>query len=123
SSAVEDAGPPARQAVFPADFAERYHEKRDCRSSHEHELHYIRVLVDDAAEAPYAALSPEQPYPPGATLLKVEYDDEGCETLVNFTAYQKLEPGENPEGGDWWWQKLDAQQRVIEEGAPWRCLN
>lgn len=109
--------------MFPEDFADVYHEVRDCRSSHEHELHHIRVLASPDAEAPYAALSPDTPYPVGATLLKLEYDDDACETLVGYTAYRKLEPSENPEGGDWWWQKLDAEQRVIEEGAPWRCLN
>jgi len=124
SSSGSDAGDaPEPRAVFPADFAETYREIRDCRNSHEHELHYIRVQVSEDAEAPYAALSPDVPYPPGATLVKVEYDDEECRTLVGYTAYRKLAPGENPEGGDWWWQKLDAEQHVLEEGAPWRCLN
>jgi hypothetical protein len=121
---VPDAGhEPARAAVFPADFADRYRETRDCRHSHEHELHYIRVLVSADAEAPYAALSPDEPYPVGATLVKAEYDDELCELLVGYTAYEKRAKGENPAGGDWWWQKLDADENVLEEGAPWRCIN
>ena len=116
-------GEPERAAVFPADVMDSYREVRDCRNSHEHELHYIRVLVSQDAEAPYAALSPDEPYPVGATLVKAEYDEEGCETLLGYTAYKKLEKGEHEAGGDWWWQKLDAEQKVIEEGAPWRCLN
>lgn len=118
--AAVDAGP---APVFPADVERRYREVRNCRSSHEHELHYIRVLVSASAEEPYAALSPDLPYPVGATLVKLEYDDELCELLIGYTAYRKLEPGENPPGGDWWWQKLDAERAVIEEGAPWRCVN
>jgi hypothetical protein len=123
--AGHDGGPgePVPRAVFPADVAESYREVRDCRNSHEHELHYIRVLVSHDAEVPYEALSPEQPYPVGATLVKLEYDEEGCETLLGYTAYRKLPKGEHPAGGDWWWQKLDEEQNVLEEGAPWRCLN
>lgn len=123
ADAAVDAGTPDPEPVFPADFAERYSEARDCRNSHEHELRYIRVLVSPEAREPYAALSPETPYPVGSTLVKEEYDDDQCETLLGYTAYKKLPKGENPAGGDWWWQKLDAERRVVEEGAPWRCIN
>src|SRR5690349_15522735 len=73
----EDAGPPdaGRQPVFPADFERAYQEMRDCRHSHEHELHYIRVLASPSAQEPYLALSPDVPYPEGAILVKLEYDD------------------------------------------------
>lgn len=121
--ATDAGGEPEPQAVFPADFDDTYHEARDCRGSHEHELRYVRVLVSHDAQGPYDALSPDMPYPVGATLVKPEYEDEDCETLLGYTAYRKLDEDENPAGGDWWWQRLDTERRVLEEGAPWRCIN
>jgi hypothetical protein len=123
-----DAGPPdtgpRAQPVFPADFARTYEEMRDCRQSHEHELHYIRVMVSPTAQAPYAALSPDMPYPAGATLLKVEYDEEDCAgPVVLYTAYRKLELNANPIGNDWLWQRVSPEREVIEQGAPWVCVN
>jgi len=111
------------QAAFPVDFEADYIEMRSCRHSHEHELRFIRVLASPTAQAPYAALSPEQPYPPGAILVKVEYDDPLCETVLGFTAMQKLEAGGKPEGGDWRWQKLDAERELLQDGAPPRCVS
>ena len=122
-----DGGPPDSgpqpKPVFPADFERLYSERRDCRESHEHELHFIRVLVSPSALEPYAALSPDVPYPVGATLVKVEYDDEGCVDPVLFTAYRKLEQGANAFANDWLWQRVAPDRTVIEEGAPWRCIN
>lgn len=115
-----DAGP---EPVFPADFERTYRERRNCRESHEHELHFIRVLVSPSALEPYEALSPDVPYPKGATLVKVEYDDEACADPVLYTAYRKLELGTNAFASDWLWQSVGPDREVIEEGAPWRCIN
>jgi len=113
----------APKPVFEAGFERSYREMRDCRVSHEHDLHSIRVLASPSAQEPYAALSPDVPYPEGATLVKLEYDDEECNELVLYTAYRKLAPDTNLVGGDWWWQRVSPDRKVIEEGAPWRCLN
>lgn len=120
-----DAGPPdaGPAPVFPSNIERTYQEMRDCRQSHEHELHYIRVLASPSAQAPYTALSPDMPYPVGATLVKVEYDDEDCSERVLYTAYRKLALGENPIGNDWLWQRVSPEREVLEQGAPWRCIN
>lgn len=115
----QDAGPPPAEAVF-GDLS-AYDEVRDCRHSHEHELRYIRVLADALALEVYDLW--DRPYPVGSTLVKLEYDDDACETVVGYTAMQKLEDGENPDGHDWWWQKLDPERRVLEEGAPFSCVD
>lgn len=115
-----DAGP---IAIFPADFMTKYTELRDCRHSHEHELNHIRVFANDLAAAPYLALSPDVPYPPGSILVKAEYEDKDCVDLIGFTAVRRGEVGSAPEVYDWYWQKLDAEQNVTEDGAPWRCIN
>ena len=121
----KDAGPPdaGPQPVFAADFERTYSEQRNCRQSHEHELHYIRVMVSPDALAPYQALSPDMPYPEGATLVKLEYDDEECRDVVLYTAYRKLAFNANPPGNDWLWQRIGPEREVIEQGAPWRCIN
>ena len=111
------------QAVFPEDFEDRYVEMRTCRHSHEHELRFIRVFASETAQTPYATLSAEVPYPPGAILVKAEYDDPSCETTLGFTVMQKLDAGENPDGGDWRWQKLDADRTLLQNGAPVRCVS
>ena len=117
-----DGGPVSDvEPVFPADFAEQYTETRDCRGSHEHELRFIRVVVDDAALPIYQTF--EGLYPPGATVVKLEYEDEGCQRLVGYTAMLRLEEGMYPEGRDWHWQKLDSERRVLEDGAPIRCID
>jgi hypothetical protein len=116
-----DAAPPL-EAVFPEDFEAHFMEMRACRLSHEHELRFIRVFASASAEAPYAALSPDTPYPVGAILVKPEYDEPDCTVPLSYTAIEKLEPGANPGGGDWRWQRVDLDFEVVEDGAPERCL-
>lgn len=116
-------GNPAAQPVFPEDPELAWREIRDCRHSHEHELRFIRVFASPTAEEPYLALSPDVPYPVGATLVKLEYDDPDCTELLGYTALQKLEPGKQPAGGDWLWQRVNGEGEVEEEGAMSRCVN
>lgn len=113
-------GPPASGPRFPADFQASYRELRDCRNSHEHELRHIRVFASPSAQAPYTELSPRVPYPPGATLVKLEYELPGCraEDFIEYTVLHKLAGGE----GRWLWQRVAPDRRVLEEGAPRRCV-
>jgi hypothetical protein len=109
--------------LFPSDVEAQYAEMRTCRHSHEHELRFIRVFASATAEVPYATLSAEAPYPPGSTLVKIEYDDPECEEVLGYTVMRKLTEGENPQGGDWRWQRLDPERVMLEDGAPPRCIN
>lgn len=125
TAASGDAGADAavrREVIFPANFIETYREMRDCRFSHDHDLHYIRVLASPTAQAPYAALSPDTPYPISATLVKIEYDEEACSAPVQYTAIRKVAVGENPDGGDWRWQRVSVEREVLDDGAPARCV-
>lgn len=116
-----DAPPGSIEVLVPEDLT-GWTEMRDCRFTHEHELRYIRVLADDLAVEPYAALSPEKPYPVGARMVKIEYFDKDCTELLGMTAYRKEPPGYWPEGHDWRWQNLDAERHVIEDGKVIRCV-
>lgn len=120
--ACEDPVDPGPQPVFDPVELEGWREMRDCRHSHEHELNRIRVVVSPETETPYAELSPDFPYPVGARLVKMEYDDPDCEVLVGYTAMKKLAEGAMPEGGDWLWQRVSTELEVVEEGAPERCV-
>lgn len=107
--------------VFPEDLS-TWHEGRPCGFTHEHELRYIRVLVDAAAEAPYRELSSDFPYSVGATLVKLEYDDEDCQTLIGYTAMQKREAGYSKLGNDWQWQRVTVNREVVEDGELRACI-
>ncbi len=112
-----------RAALYPADFMSSWHEARDCRHSHEHELNHIRVFANDLAKVPYDTLSADQPYLPGATLVKVQYDDEDCTQLLGYTVLARQAVGYSPGTFDWRWQRLDAEERVLEDGPHLpRCL-
>jgi hypothetical protein len=118
-----DPEPPGPEPLFPEQPETAWTEMRDCRHSHEHELRFIRVFASPDAEASYLALSPEVPYPVGARLVKLEYDDPGCTQLLGYTALEKQPPGSLPAGGDWLWQRVSPRREVLEEGAMYRCIN
>lgn len=80
-------------------------------------------LPDPVPLGPYQDLSPASPYPLGATLVKAEYDDDSCAVAVGYTAMRK-EVVDGPDGGAHGWhrQKLDADRRVLLDGAPTVCI-
>ncbi|MBL9020473.1 MAG: cytochrome P460 family protein [Myxococcales bacterium] len=111
-----DEGP---SPVFPESWASSYTEVRNCRSSGDHELNKVRVLVDAAALAPY--MTRAQPFPVGSVVLKAEYDfaDGNCSgPPVGWTVMQKAG---TPENLGWVWQKVDAGRGVESENDP-QCV-
>ena len=109
------------EPVFPADLS-GWTEGRACGFSHEHDLRYIRVLVNDKAREPYKALDAAVPYPVGAALVKLEYDDEDCGTVVAYTAMEKQLAGYSAPGHDWRWQRLTADRKVLDDGEVKTCI-
>lgn len=117
----EEPEAPAPEPIFPADFETAWQEARSCRFSHDHELRSSRVFADADAFVPYTTWS--EPYPPGATIVKIEYEDDLCQKVQGYSAMQKLVVGSEPELGDWRWQKLDAELRVRSSAdLPARCI-
>lgn len=106
------------QPLIPQGVETAWTQTRQCRSSHEHWLHSVRVVVSDNAVKPYNSwqVGNPQPFPVGALVVKPEYDDQFCDNLIGYTVMRKEAPGYWPEANDWHWQKLDAQRRVIEDG-------
>jgi len=113
--------PESPQPLFPVDFESLWSEARECRFSHDHELLSIRVFVDPSGFDSYTTWS--RPYPIGATIVKIEYDDEACTERVGLSVMQKRDPGADPESGDWRWLKLDPEYRAITRSdIPARCV-
>ena len=114
--------PPGPAPIFPADFEASWQEARSCRFSHDHDLRSIRVFADAAAYTPY--LDWTAPFPMGATLVKIEYEDADCQVVLGLTAMQKLPVGSDPPVRDWAWQKLDASRKVLSAtDVPSRCID
>ena len=112
-----------RDPVFPEDVA-TWAEGRPCSFTHEHELRYVRVLVNDKARIPYRELSIDHPYEVGATLVKLEYEDSACSEVIGYTAMRKEASGYSEDGHDWHWQRVDAERNVVEDGANLRtCIS
>jgi hypothetical protein len=105
--------------IFPAEWAQTFEEVRDCRRSGDHDLNHVRILVDPAARGPYQ--NRNAAFPVGAVILKAEYADEDCTDLAGFTAMRREQPGYDPGGGDWHWQRTDAARAVIDDGIVGRC--
>lgn len=106
--------------IFPTDAPTAWRQVRDCRHSHEHDLNYVRVVANDLAYDRY--LKWDAPFPVGATLLKLEYDDAACSHLVRYTAMQKREKGADPDRGDWHWQATSPQRTVDDNASISFCV-
>lgn len=108
-------------AEFPADYATSYTEVRACRASSDHDLHHIRVLADPAALGPYQSRA--QAFPPGAVVLKEEFDfsDLACSgPIVEWTVMMKLATP-MPDTLGWRWQHVDPDRHVVTQDEE-RCI-
>jgi hypothetical protein len=111
------------EPLFPANYADTYTEVRDCRQSGDHDLNIVRILADPAALAAYSDRM--DAFPPGAIVLKEEYEfgDVDCEGPIRqWTAMEKLEVGADATNLDWFWQRVDADRRVATQNDP-RCAS
>ena len=108
---------PAGDVMFPADYAATYTEVRDCRRSGDHDLRFIRVLVDPAALQPYQGRT--EAFPDESIVLKEEFafDDPNCSgEPVEWTVMRKQSRAVNRLG--WDWQRVDADRAIVEENQP-----
>ncbi len=119
----DDGGQPSIEPLFPADYSSRYTEVRPCMSSGDHDLHNVRILVDDAAHDPYVDRT--APFPVGAVVLKEEYDfgDTTCSgPTLGWTVMQRLADGSSLDTLDWEWQQVDPDRVVVSADEP-RCVS
>lgn len=105
---------------FPADYADSFTQVRNCRKSGDHELDFVRVLVDPSALGPYTDRA--TPFPEGAVALKEQYDvsDTTCSgPIVQWTVMQKNSAATDRLG--WDWQRVSTDRVVVEENTA-RCF-
>ncbi|MBZ0271899.1 hypothetical protein K8I61_07660 [bacterium] len=119
----DDTGEPAAEPIFPLDSVAGWHEGRPCGFTHEHELRYIRVVTNEAATTPYRELNADHRYAIGATLVKLEYEDENCTELLEYTAMRKMESGYSEFGNDWRWQRVAIDGTVLKDGEIKSCID
>lgn len=132
-------GDDADDIIFEIEAVERdFEEVVPCRWSHEHELNHVRVVADPESARIFTECvltglgeeceldgEPVEGFPVGSLFVKYEYDDEGCqdEDFVQYTASLRLEDGSFDEGWDWLWQRVSPDMDLLEDGAPFRCLD
>jgi hypothetical protein len=105
----------------PLDYASSFVPVRSCRVVADHGLVYQRVLANALAAAPYTAGT--DPLPVGSVVLAEEHDDPNCGHLTGFYLMAKENPGYDQAHGDWHWQRLDANQRVLDDGKLATCAS
>lgn len=106
---------------FPADYLTTYTEVRNCRSSGDHDLNFIRILTDPPSTAPY--MNRDAPIPVGSVVVKEEFEfgDSTCEgPIKQWTVMKRLAAGASPSTLDWTWQQVDPDRSIVGVDIP-RC--
>jgi hypothetical protein len=106
----------AVEPVFPENYRATFTEVRDCRLGIEHDGYSVRVLANEIARDGY--LNNLRPLPVGSIVIKEEYDAADCAddaVLVQWRAMRKESPGFDPGDGDWHWQRVLSDRRVVED--------
>jgi hypothetical protein len=110
----------AQHSTFlPLDYQTSFQPARTCRSVTAHGLAYQRVLANAPAATPYTVSG--SPLPTGSVLVGEQHADPSCTSLVEIYLMAKAEPGYDTAADDWRWQRLDANQRVLEDGRLRKC--
>ena len=112
---------PQHSDFLPLDYKSSFHEVRTCRIVTGHDLAFQRVLANPLASDQYTASS--FPLPAGSVIVGEQHTDPSCNSLTGFYLMTKEQPGYDRAGGDWRWQRLDANQRVREDGRLATCTS
>lgn len=118
-SGCDDTDARAEESFVPADYADAFEEVRDCRFSVEHDAVYVRILAAPAIAEAYR--DGRYPFEEGAVIVKEEHRTADCNELIGVTAMQRLRQDDDPELGDWQWQRYDAALRPTDI-EPQRCV-
>jgi len=86
-----------------------------------HSNNWVGVFVDKIAEDVY--LRAGAMYPVCAKVVKPIYHDATGEIVRKLTVMVKMQPGFDPENGDWWYAFSDATgTRHWAQGTPHDCI-
>ncbi len=117
-------------SLVPSDYATRFVEVRNCRSTIEHiattpqpMVTNIRVLASPEAAAGYRMNAARLPV--GTIIVKEEYDDPSCSraSLRAWTVMRKEAAGSDPTHNDWRWQRVRASDSaLLADGRVASCI-
>ena len=110
---------PQRSDFVPFDYRVSFPEVRGCRLVADHGLAYERVLASPATAVPYTAGN--YPLPEGSVVVGEQHLEASCTSLSGVYVMAKEKPGYDPAHADWRWHRLDANQRVLEDGRLGAC--
>ena len=110
---------PQHTDYLPLDYQTTFPVVRTCRAVPAHGLAYQKVLANAVAAAPYTAGGSS--LPEGSVLAAEQHNDPSCSDLTGIYLMAKAASGYDIAAGDWRWQRLDANQRVLEDGHLQEC--
>jgi hypothetical protein len=109
---------PQHSTFLPLDYQSSFQSVRTCRSVPSHDLAFQRVLANSVGADPYLG---GRPLPAGSVVVAEQHDDSSCSSLTGFYLMAKEGSGYDTTAGDWHWQRIDANQRVLEDGKLQKC--
>lgn len=82
----------------------------------------VRVWASDDAAALFASIDPDDPtqnieFSPGALIVKQHLDEAGATRGMSIMF--KAETGYFPEGGDWFWARVDGEETTDAGPVVW----
>ncbi len=111
-------------SLLPADYPQGFVDVRACRRSSEH---FPRIVIKSPASLAATYEGGPYPFATGSLIVKEEYADEACRDLIGYALMRKESAGYDPNYGDWRWQRLGPDRRVLAdgkgEGAQLRCAS
>jgi hypothetical protein len=110
---------PQHSTFLPLDYVSSFQSVRTCRAVTAHGLGYQRVLANSVGAAPYTTGS--YPLPAGSVVVAEQHAEGSCNSLTGFYLMAKEPPGYDGTAADWHWQRLDANQRVLDDGRLRTC--
>ena len=105
---------PQHSSFLPLDYQKKFQTVRTCRLGVHHNNQYLQVLSN--IEDPYTT-----PPPAGTVVVAEEHVDSNCSSLIDFKVMAKENAGYDTAAGDWHWQELDANQRILHDGHLTTC--
>lgn len=113
---------PKHSNFLPLDYPANFQPVRDCRLNVAHDNNYMKVLANAVAADPYTSAS--YPLPASSVLVAEEHgSDPSCSSPSGYYVMAKEQPGYNPDGADWHWQRLDINQRIEQDGKLQACIS
>lgn len=108
-----------RSTLLPFDYQTTFQPVRGCRLNLAHDNAYQVVFANAVGAEPYT--SRIAPLPAGSVIVAEHHQDPTCSSLTGYTLMAKEGLGYDPPTDDWHWQKLDSNQRVLDDGRLATC--